>query len=399
MIHSRLPWKRIGDLIRRPGLTLWLALFLALSILPITVSADDTLEARLQSVLDDYLAGNPSVPAIVVSLKSGKMDLNWNGAAGQSDRSTGQPISHEQPLRLASTTKTYVAAAVLRLMEMGKLSIDDTIERHLPADQLQLLRHGGYATSEITIRHLLTHTSGLWDYAQSKPFFDTVSANPHHRWTRIEQLRFAVEHGQAYGVPGEIYHYSDTGYILLGEIIERRSGLDFAAALRYLLAFDRLGLSATWLETLEPVPPTAADRAHQYMGEDDTNPYDPSFDLYGGGGLIASMPDLANFYGSLLRDEIYDSPATLSLMKTSIVPIRGGPGRSGPDRGPSQYCMGIVASEHKKLTIWSHSGFWGTQGAYVPALDLAIGLAITQQHASTDVGTIMHALLDQLMAK
>jgi D-alanyl-D-alanine carboxypeptidase len=71
---------------------------------------------------------------------------------------------------------------------------------------------------------------------------------PAHRWSRLEQVQLAMALGAPLCAPGETFHYSDTGYILLGEILEQASGLSLAAALRSLLSFERLGLHRTWLD-------------------------------------------------------------------------------------------------------------------------------------------------------
>src|SRR5438445_8444189 len=132
----------------------------------------------------------------------------------------------------------------------------------------------------------------------------------------MEQVQFAMDHGAPYGQPGEVYHYSDTGYILLGEIVERVSGLSLAQALRSLLRYQRLGLRHTWLETLEPTPPGTADRAHQFMGEVDTYGFDPSLDLWGGGGLAATAGEMARFTRGLFVGGVYDRRTTLDTMLT-----------------------------------------------------------------------------------
>jgi CubicO group peptidase (beta-lactamase class C family) len=94
-----------------------------------------------------------------------------------------------------------------------------------------------------------------------------------------------------------VYAYSDTGYLLLGEIIERAAGAPLAEAYRTLLDFEGLHLDATYLESLEPAPPGIAARAHQYVGEFDGFDLDPSFDGYGPAGLVSTVDDLSTFYG------------------------------------------------------------------------------------------------------
>ena len=135
--------------------------------------------------------------------------------------------------------------------------LDDPIAEHLAPATLELLRRGGYDPDAIHVRHLLMHTSGLYDYASDPKFVEYVLTHGRHHWTRTEQVRFAITHGKPYAPPGKDFHYSDTGYVLLGEIIERTTGRPLANAFRRLLGFDKLGLSHTYLESLEARPHAA----------------------------------------------------------------------------------------------------------------------------------------------
>ena len=94
----------------------------------------------------------------------------------------------------------------------------------------------------------MTHTSGIYDFAASAydPSIDdgfdaAIAADPTHRWTREEQLRFAIDHGEPYGPPGAVYCYSDTNANLVGELLERETGTTMGAAIRDLVGYDRLG--------------------------------------------------------------------------------------------------------------------------------------------------------------
>src|SRR5262249_12470151 len=131
-------------------------------------------------------------------------------------------------------------------------------------------------------------------------------------WTRAEQLRFAMTHGHPLAAPGREFHYADTGYILLGEILERTTGRPLGSALASLLDYRKLGLNDTLLET--PGGREAGQRAHQYLGTLDTTAFDPSFDLYGGGGLVSTVDDLARFYAALLGGKVFHRPGTLRTM-------------------------------------------------------------------------------------
>ena len=226
----------------------------------------DKSELALQSVLDEILAKDETIPGAALHVEAPSVGLSWSGAAGMADRALGIEMTPQHPVRIASNTKTFMAAAILRLWEEGRLDLDDPIAGHLPNDFVRMLEADGYHLDAITIRHLLTHTSGLFDYASSEAFDARIGANVRHRWTRAEQLEGAMDWGDPYGKPGEVYGYSDTGYILLGEILERVTELPMGTALRELIGYEELGLTSTWLEKKEPRPPGVPDRAHQFDG-------------------------------------------------------------------------------------------------------------------------------------
>jgi D-alanyl-D-alanine carboxypeptidase len=174
--------------------------------------------------------------------------------------------------------------------------------------------------------------------------------------------------GEPYGAPGEKYHYSDTGYNLLGEILEVLLGKPMPAAVRELLAFGRHGLATTWFEVLDSVPAGAAPRVHQYLDSLDANDFDGSIDLYGGGGVISTLEELARFYRALVRGEIFADRATLdSMLVMSPQSLAEGPGGYG---------MGIGRVQYDDVVCYGHGGFWGTLARHCPAIDLTVTAAV-----------------------
>ena len=107
---------------------------------------------------------------------------------------------------------------------------------------------------------------GLFEHPADPRYAEAVTADPHHRWTRLEQITKCTEWGDAVGRPGEKFSYSDTGYIILGGIIEKTTGQNLGSAVRDLLDFDRLGLNATWWEILEARPTGAGMLYHRWVG-------------------------------------------------------------------------------------------------------------------------------------
>ncbi len=336
-------------------------------------------ERALQAVVDRTVADNEAVHGAALYVDASRLGLRWEGAAGLAGPET--PMTAHHPVRIASNTKTYVAAAVLRLAEEGRLGIDDPIAAHLPDETSALLIGDGYRPDQMTVRHLLTHTSGLYDHSDSQKYGDAIMADPQHRWTRTEQVEAAMAWGQPWGAPGEIYTYCDTGYVLLGAIIEQASGRPLAAAVRRLLRFDELDLASTWWEDLEPPPEGVPGRAHQYIDETDTFAFDPSFDLHGGGGLVATVADMARFERALFSGGVFSDPATADLMVTTVEGAAARPDADDAALAPGAYRMGIWVAEIDGVTAYAHSGFWGTAAVFVPELDLSVAATVNQNKA------------------
>lgn len=359
-----------------------IALAAAAFVLPSPAHGQDApaIEVGLQALLEGVVESG-STPGIVMQVDAPALGLSWSGAAGVVDIETGAPLTPANPVRIASNTKTFVAAATLRLWEEGRLGLDDPVVKHLPMDYSVMLQADGYDVEEMTIRHLLTHTSGLYDYADRELFIEAVLADPMHRWTPREQVELAMEWGDPYGPAGSVYRYSDTGYVVLGLVVEAVYGRPLAQSLRELLNLEGLGLASTWLETLEDPPVGAADRAHQYLGELDTYDFDPSLDLYGGGGLVSTPRDMAAFMRGLFTGAVFRNWATADTMLTTVAGAEAGPDLSGSPMVPGRYRMGVEVRDLGGLELYMHTGFWGTLAAYFPGQDIAISIAVTQQQS------------------
>jgi D-alanyl-D-alanine carboxypeptidase len=340
-----------------------------------------SLGDALGALVVDVVAEHDAIHAAALAVDAPSLGLDWRGADGRVDPTGTTPMSPDHPVRIASNTKTYVAATVLRLAEEGVLDIDDPLTGRLSDESLALLVGDGYRPATITVRHLLTHTSGLYDHSDSQAYGDAIMADPQHRWTRAEQVEAAMEWGEPWGPPGTVYSYCDTGYVLLGEVVERATGQSLASAVREYLGFDRLGLDSTWWEGAEPVPDAELERAHQYLDDIDTTGFDPSFDLYGGGGLVSTVGDMADFYRALFTGGVFVDPATAELMLTTVEGVGPRPDADASALPPGAYRMGIWVMEIEGVTAYAHSGFWGTAAVYVPELDLSVAATVNQNKA------------------
>jgi D-alanyl-D-alanine carboxypeptidase len=291
------------------------------------------------------------------------------GRGGSTNRAPRKPLAPDATFRIASVTKTFTAAAILRLVERGRLALEDPISRHLSPAIAALLRQGGYDVDAIRVSHLLRHTSGLaGDYAQLPAYLEFIVSHPRHRWTRAEQVRFVIDRTSPLAPPGAEEHYSNTGYILLGEILERATGRRLAAACRSLLGFARLGLDETYLETRERKPAAAKPRAHQYIGNIDTTRFNPSFDLHGAGGHVSTLDDLVRFYRALLGGRFFKRAATLRTNQ-----------------------MGIDRTPIGDAICYGHGGSWGVAAYHCPRSGVTIAAMINQ--ADGFIGPISRLLV------
>jgi D-alanyl-D-alanine carboxypeptidase len=203
-----------------------------------------------------------------------------------------------------------------------------------------------------------------------------------------------MEWGDPYGPPGEVYRYCDTGYILLGEILERVTGRTMPEAVRELVNYNRLGLTSTWFETLEPRPAGVPRPAHQFWAGLDVTTIDPSQDLYGGGGLASTVGDLARFFRGVFTGRVFEDPSTIGTMLTTVAVRRAGPDYFGSELALGEYRMGVKVTEIAGRTVYSHGGFFGTSAAYVPDLDLAIGATVNRTESGGELSLLVEGAIE-----
>lgn len=356
-------------------------------VLFVHIAACTTPEARVaapQQIQAD-VASAAAGRAVALYVTGQGVEHPYGAASGLADFDTKRPMTVDTPLRIASNTKTFVAATALRLWEEGKLDLESAIGPLLTPALNAIVRADGYDTDKITLRQLMSHSAGFYDHGSDPKYLAAVEADPNHRWTREEQVRKSMEWGDPVGAPGQRFRYSDTGYILLGDIVERASGEPLPKAVRKLLKFDRLGLTATWWEIAEAPPPGAGPRARQFLGDTEGTRWSGTMDLYGGGGLVMSAHDLATFFAALFEGRIFDKPGTLQTMEWK-----------GPQEYGDLYRLGLFADTVDGQVYYWHGGFWGTIVYYSPVSHRAAaavstnvtGFAKVKQLAGAAVGIL-----------
>ncbi len=354
------------------------------SAVPAASPARSTIPADLEGLLQSARSQPALVPVAMLRAEAPGLGLVWEGEAASA-------ASGLRTLRIASNTKTYVAAATLRLMEDSRIDLDAPIADRLLPESRKLLEDGGYDVHAITPRMLLQHTSGLFDHASSEAYLDWVATQPDHRWTRHEQIRMGMVHGAAYGAPGAGFRYSDTGYLLLGEILETTTGRPMAEAVRTLLEFDRLGIAHTWFETLEAEPPDAPARLTQWFDGVDVESIDASVDLFGGGGLLSTLPDMVRFYRALFQGEVFRQDSTLEIMLE--------PSPQSIASGEGGYGMGLARLVIEEQPCYGHAGFWGTEVWHCPGVDVSVAAAVSSTSGTEALRNMTRSALELLVSE
>lgn len=330
----------------------------------------EALQAALEALTRD-----PGSPGAAIAVAAGGVTAVAATGAAAPD---GRAMTPWTPVRLASLTKTFTAAVILRLWETGRLALDAPVAGLVSAEHDRMLRRGGYATASITVRHLLMHAGGLADHAESPAYLRAILAAPGRAWTRTEQVAVMLDLGPPLFGAGTGFAYSDTGYVLLGEIIEAITGQPLGQTVRDLLRWDALGLRQVRWEG-EP-PAHGPDRAHQWLDGVDTTSIHCSIDAFGGGGIIAGIEDAARLYAALVSGATFDRPDTLALMLDA-------PGH--PEGSP--YRLGLFAGQGTGDGRFRHGGFWGLHAVVDPEAGRAVAAVCLEQSLSPEIARIAEA--------
>jgi D-alanyl-D-alanine carboxypeptidase len=158
----------------------------------------DNVNQELQYLVSNLVEKDKSVKNCVLSVMKGDGSFSWSGAAGIASQDKQIPMTKDTPIYIASITKLYTATAIMRLYEKGALSLDDPMAKYLPEGLIRGIHvyEGKDYSSEITIKQLLSHTSGIADYYTEKPkegnsLFELFQQEPDRPWTVDETIERA----------------------------------------------------------------------------------------------------------------------------------------------------------------------------------------------------------------
>ncbi|PWF45445.1 serine hydrolase domain-containing protein [Massilia glaciei] len=270
---------------------------------PLTAMAAPANTAKLAHSLDTIIAArfkpaSPGVAALIV--RDGHPILRK--AYGLANVELNVPLQPEHVFRIGSTTKLFTATAVMLLVDEGKLDLGAPVTRYLDAAP----RHW----EKVTIEHLLTHTSGIPNLSMDSGYWRTTARLDH----TLEELISPV-HARPFDFePGTKFAYNNTGFNLLGMVIEKVSGTDYFAFVEQRIV-KPLGLKHTRESNDKQLIPGLVTGYRE--GPTPAWPLANS-NLHAAGGLVSTVDDLAAFMLSLQSGKIV-SPASVKRMNTSHV--------------------------------------------------------------------------------
>ena len=310
-------------------------------------SAPKDLESDVRALVSG------SIPGAMLFVRQG--DRSYTVTAGYADKATRRPMRTGDAFPIGSTTKTYTAVLVMRLVAQGKVALDAPVSEYLP----DLLPDG----KRITVRQLLSHTSGLDDYTSDTRFIAPyLQGDFGHAWTPREMVAFAASQPRAFA-PGTEFAYSNTNYIVLALLAERVGGKSYERQLADSI-FGPLKLNHTSLPANNGTLPDV----HGYVGSGaqvkgtDAAPVDsaaltPAFG-WSAGGIRATAEDEADFLRGLFSGKLLPAAQVAAMEDT---------GASGGAYGLGIMSTGGFESVWRLFTeaISTNCGrAWGHGGAF-----------------------------------
>ncbi|SDT71478.1 serine hydrolase domain-containing protein [Actinoplanes derwentensis] len=264
--------------------------------------------------------------------------------AGVADRRDGRKLTVRDQFEVGSNTKTFTAVLALQLVDQGKLRLDSPVEKYLPG----VVPNG----RNITVRMLLQHTSGLFNYTADPDFFVDIDKRPQHVHTENELLAVAFKHAPNFA-PGTDWAYSNTNYILIGMVLQKLTGRSLPALVEQRIAAP-LGLVNTYFadpRAINTGPGYARGYSVSFAG---TSPVytDVSARPLGGwagaaGAVISTPAELSRFFEALLGGDLI-SAEQLKQMKTTV--------ELGEGFGEGGYGLGLMRIDSPCGTVWGHGG-------------------------------------------
>ncbi len=312
--------------------------------------------AAIDAYLGQQVQAKEMVGLSVAILRQGK--LVWAKGYGQRSLEPKQAVETETPFAIGSITKQFACAAILLLAEDGKLRIDDKVAKYYP----DLTRAG-----DISLQDLMSHVSGYPDY-YPLDFVDRRLAQP----TEVDKVIRQYAGGKLDFEPGTRWSYSNTGYLILGRIVERVSGESFASFLEPRI-LKPLGMTHTFFEPKLSDSALAQGFTTFALGPVEKATPEASGWIHAAGGIYASASDLTKWDLGLMEGKVL-KPESLTIMTQT---------RRLANGKTADYGCGLQVGRLAGETVWRHSGpvsGFLAFNATPPRTKSAVGLPNQRQH-------------------
>ncbi|MFD0620132.1 serine hydrolase domain-containing protein [Paenibacillus sp. GCM10027629] len=275
-------------------------------------------EAAITELFCKKVHNDSKIQHASLLVHSDRLGIHLNLAEGRAEHHTIHP---QQPFYIASISKLFTSVLIGMLVEKGQLAYEDPISRYLDEDLLHQLHFykGKDYTSEIQIKHLLNHTSGLHCFFEDQPkqgksMINLIVDEPERTWTPQEALLWAKAHLHGHFPPGKGFHYSDTGYHLLGLIIEKVTSLPYHDVL-HIYIFAPLSMYDSYVAPGKPMRRSEYPLARLFVRHIDVTDYNSISFMYAGGGIVSTTEDLLRFMRALVRYELVSVQTIDTMMR------------------------------------------------------------------------------------
>lgn len=336
-------------------------LLVLIALSPPAMARAAALPEKLDAIAAEAFAKDGPGGSVIV-VKDGKTLLRK--AYGMADLELGVPAKPEMVFHIASMTKQFTAVAILQLVGQGKVKLDDPLSKYVP----------GFPGAEaITVEHLLTHTSGIMSYNDVRGYLATIRDDR----TPME-LVGGIRGEKPNFAPGERYLYSNSGYLFLGIIIEKVSGMKYADYMQANL-FTPLGLKHT--AVVDPDRITMGRAKGYEIGPDKVlrnAGYISMTQPYAAGSIESNVDDLARWNQLLLEGKVIDK----ELLDRAWTPSRT------KDGTPTGYGYGWKVGDEAGLRVVAHGGGitgFVSYGILVPERKLFVGMLHNALGSETDL--------------
>jgi CubicO group peptidase (beta-lactamase class C family) len=333
----------------------------------------DRARAALDSIARAAVDGGRAAGIVALAVRG--RDTLVAGAYGRADVENDAPLSVDHVFQLASITKQFTAAAVLTLVDAGRVALDTPITRYLPDAPVR--------GRPITVRQLLAHTSGLPDYAESP---DAESLRPLD--PPPDSLLALVRTTPFYFASGDQMRYSNTGFVLLGQLITKVSGQPYATYVEERVLRPAGVARAHFCDLRRLVPRLArgySATARGIVPAAFISPHVP----YAAGGFCGTAADLTAWNAALHGGRVLSRAALAEMTRPGVV--RGG--------RPTRYGLGLGLSDVAGRRAFHHGGDihgFTTFTAYLPDDSLSVTVLINTQ-GPTRPDLVAAALVDALL--